>query len=711
MTAARHPLDAIFRPHGIAVIGVSNAMHKFGARRFRSIIEGGYTGPLYPIHPTTPEILGYKTYPSLRALPGPVDLAVIMVRSDLVEAAIEDCAVLGIPGALILSGGFSETGETGRARERALTARLRGAGGRMVGTNCAGLFSGAGRVNVLGWRSVPEGPIALITQSGNMARTFALKARAHGTGFSKIISIGNAADLKVTDYVEYLFADPATKVILAYVEGFGANEGRDFFNLLRDHPQKKPVIVLKPGVTESGRRAALSHTGTLAGVDRIVDAAFRQCGVVRAADSDDAWAAALALVNLPRLKSSGVVVVSDGGGHATIVSDAAARAGLSTPDLSARTQAALAELLPPRSTLNNPVDFASKAEEEPEVIPRVIDVCLADEGIGSVIFAGHFGGYFKDRTEETARRELASAQALAAAVVKHGKAFVLHTVYGNESLPTLAPLREIGVPIFESLELSARALGYAWRDASRVKRRMVAASTRAPDRLAVDAILRQATGVPRRLAEPEGRALLTLCGVPVPACRIAASAADAQAAAREYALPVAMKLISPDVVHKSDAGGVLLNVEADAAGRAYQTLIDTARRLQAHDARVLVTPMITGGIEMVVGGMRDAQFGAVVMCGLGGIYVEVLDDIAFRVAPIDIDEARQMIAELRCAPMLRAYRGRPAADIEALAALLVSVSQMLADVPEITELDLNPVFAGAGGATVADARIVLAGVS
>ena len=393
----------------------------------------------------------------------------------------------------------------------------------------------------------------------------------------------------------------------------------------------------------------------------------------------------------------------------TIVSDAAARAGLTLPDLSARTQAALAELLPPRSTLNNPVDFAGKAEEEPEVIPRVIDVCLADEGIGSVILAGHFGGYFKDRTEETARRELASAQALAAAVVKHGKPFILHTVYGNERLPTLEPLRQAAVPIFESLELSARALGIAWQEARRPKRRRSAeTSPLRADRAAVDAILRRATGAPRRLAEPEARALLALYSVPVPPFRVALSVAQAQAAAREFAVPVALKLISPDLVHKSDAGGVLLNVDGEAAaGRGYQTLIETAGRLQARDARVLVTPMIPGGIEVVVGGLHDAQFGPVVMCGLGGVYVEVLGDIAFRLAPIDAEEATQMIAELRGAKMFGEFRGRPAVDVPALAALLVGVSGLLADLPQITELDLNPVFVHPGGVAVADARIVL----
>ena len=705
----KHSLDAVFKPRGIAVVGASNALHTFGGRRFRSLIEGGYAGAIYPVHPSASEVQGHKAYPSVSALPAPVDLAVIMVRADLVDAVIADCAARGVPGVLVLSGGFGETGAEGRARERALTERLHAAGGRMLGPNCVGLYSGAGRVNVLGWRSVPEGPVALITQSGNMARTFAMKAHAHGVGFSKIISTGNAADLKPADYVEYLFTDPDTRVIVAYIEGFGAGEGRTFCELVRNHPQRKPVIVLKPGATESGRRAALSHTGTLAGVDRIVDAAFRQCGVLRAPDAEEAWAAAMALVGLPRLKSSAVVVVSDGGGHATLVSDAAARAGLTTPDLSQSTQAKLAELLPPRSTVNNPVDFAGKAEQEPEIIPRVIDVCLADEGIGSVILAGHFGGYFKDRTEETARRELASAQALAAAIARHGKPFVLHTEYAHERLPTLEPLRVAGVPAFASLELSARALGYAWRYANNADPRFAATNFVRPDRTAVAAILREAEGAPRRLAEPEARALLALYGVPVPPFSVALNAGAAKAAAQKFAVPVAMKLVSPDLVHKSDAGGVLLNVAGDAAvEEGYRALMETAGRLHAGNPRVLITAMISSGVEVVVGGLRDEQFGAVVMCGLGGIFVEALDDVAFRVAPVDAAEALGMIRELRAAKMLGNFRGRPAVDMEALAALLVRVSELLTDLPEVMELDLNPVFASAGGAAVADARMVLA---
>ena len=706
---SRHPLDAIFNPRSVAVVGASNALHRAGGRRFGSLIRGGFAGPIHPVHPTAAEVQGLKAWPSLRNVPGPVDFVVVMVRPDLVEGVIDDCVAMQVRGVLVLTAGFGETGEAGRVLETTLARKLRAAGGRMVGPNCAGLYSGSGQVNVLGWRTVPRGPIALVTQSGNMAHTFAQKARTHGVGFSKIVSIGNAADLKPADYVDYLCTDPETKVILLYVEGFGPDEGRDFCERVRDHPGRKPVVVLKPGATESGRRAALSHTGSLAGEDRVVDAAFRQCGILRAADSDEAWAGAMALATLPPMQRASVVVISDGGGHATVVSEAAARAGLETPALSAQTQAALAALLPARSTMHNPVDFSGRAEEAPEVVPQVVATCLADDGVGGVILAGHFGGYFKDRTEEIRQQEEAAGAALADAVAKHGKPFVLHTVYGIERLPALEPLRKAGGAIFDSLEVSSRALGMVWRESQRAAMpRPASPPTQAFDRDKVDALLAKAQGDPPWLAEPEARELLTAFSVAVPRFAVAKSGAQAHAAAEKFGCAVALKLISADLVHKSDAGGVILDIEGGgAADLACSTLLEIAAGMQARNPRVLVTPMITDGVEVVVGGFRDPQFGPVVMCGLGGIFVEALDDVVFRMAPMDTEQAAQMISSLRAASVLRGLRGRAPVDVASLATLIARVSMMLVALPRIAELDLNPVFVRRAGVAIADARVVL----
>ena len=700
-------LDAIFNPRTVAVLGASSAMHRFGARRFRSLVEGGFPGAVYPIHPTSAEVQGRKAYPSLKDVPAPIDVAVVMLRSDLVHGVIEQCAELRIPGVIVLSGGFGETGPEGQAQERALARALHAGGGRMVGTNCAGLYSGAAKFNIIGWRNVAQGPIAVVSQSGNMARTFAQQARASGSGFSKLITIGNAVDLKATDYIEYLFSDPDTKVIVTYLEGFGPGEGRSLYTLLAEHPNRKPVVIVKPGATEAGRRAALSHTGSLAGEDRVVDAALRQCGAIRVHDTAEAWMAAVALAQLPRMKSSGVAVVSDGGGHATVVADTAAREHLAVPTLSAQTQAAIAELLPPRAGCSNPVDFASRAEEEPGVIPPVIERCFEDASVSGVIFAGHFGGYFKDRTEETERKEIAAANELASLYRKHAKPFILHTVYASERLHTLQALYDAKVPIFDSLESSAKAMAAVWRESSRPAVRVQ--MERPPGRMTsdIDEILAQASGHPPRLAEPEARRLLSASGISLPAFLTARTLGEARGAARNLTLPLAAKLVASDVVHKSDVGGVMLGIADEAAAEAaFRRLTETGRALGATGVRVLFTPMCDG-VELAIGAFRDDQFGPIVMCGRGGVEVEVLGDVAFRVAPIDASGAAEMIEGLRVSTLLNGFRGRPKFDLPPLADLVSRISWLLDDIADIQELDLNPVFVHSSGVAIADARIIL----
>jgi acetyltransferase len=698
----RHPLDALFNPTGVAVIGASTVMHKTGGRRWRSMVQSGFTGPLYPIHPTASEILGRKAYRSLRDVPGTAEMAVILVRPDLVPGAVADCVAVGVRGIVVITAGFGETGAEGKRIEQEFVSAARAGGARVVGPNCAGLFSGSGRVNAMGW-DVPRGPIALISQSGNMALTFGQLARDKGLGFSRLVTVGNAADVRIPEYLDYLFADAETKVILAYLEGFGPGEGRALFDLMRTHPTPKPVVVLKPGDTESGRRAALSHTGALAGEARIVDAAFRQCGIVRAAESEDAWDAAIALASLPPLASRNVAVMSDGGGHATIVCDTADRYGLLVPPLAAATQQRLAEILPARSGVANPIDFAGQAEEEPEVVPRVADVCLADPDIGAMIFAGHFGGYVRIATPELGLREEAAARELADAVQRHGKPFVLHTIYAGEHLPALDTLRAAGVPMYRSLEASAKALAVCWRARPRAR----ADSTRcaAPDGARVRTFLARA--VNRVLLEPDARDLLAAYGVAVPPSQIVSAPAAATEAARALGGRVALKLVAPGVVHKTEAGGVILDVAPEHAADAYRALSERAAALKATPARVLVTPMIAGGLECVVGAFRDPQFGPVVMFGLGGVGVEAVRDVVFRLAPVDADEVRAMTAEIRAHRLLAGVRGRPPRDVEAAVDVIVRVSELIADVDALAELDINPLLLLERGAAVADARAIV----
>jgi acetyltransferase len=706
---SRHVLDHFANPGSVAVIGASTVLHKAGGRRWRSLVEAGFPGALYPIHPTASEILGHKAYRSLREVPAPPELAVVLVRPELVPGALAECAELRVPAVVVITAGFGETGPEGKRLEQSMGGRLRAAGGRMIGPNCAGLFSASGRVNVLGW-AVPAGPIAVLSQSGNMALTFVQFAREKGVGMSKLITMGNGADLRIPEYLEYLQADPDTRVIVAYLEGFEPGEGRAIRELMRRLPDPKPVVVVKPGETDSGRRAALSHTGALAGEHRVVAAALRQCGIQRVTDTEEAWDVAMALALSPAPDPGAVVVISDGGGHATIVADTADKAGLAVPPLSAATRQALAAVLPPRSSIQNPVDFAGLAEEEPEVVPRVLDIALADPGIGGALIAGHFGGYFKIATEELGRRERAAAEELARVVTRRGKPVIVHTIYGAERLPALEPLRAAGVPVYRSLEASARAMGALWSHAGARRVAGGAGARRSrPDMNRVTALL-AAHGAGEALPEPECRELLALYGIPVPRWQVAGTAAETVAAVEALGEPAALKLVARGVVHKSDVGGVLLGVCGPGAARdGWARLMEAAARAGATDARVLVTPMIDPGVETVVGVLRDRQFGPVVMFGLGGVLVEALDDVVFRVAPFDAREAETMVDEVRGRRLFGAVRGRPAVDRVRLVDLLVRVSELAADRAELAELDLNPVILSARGAAIADARAILSG--
>jgi acetyltransferase len=694
----------------VAVIGASTALHKAGGRRWRSLVEAGFSGALYPIHPRAREILGHQAYRSIKEVPGPVELAVVVVRPELVPGIVADCVEAKVPAVVIITAGFGETGGEGKRIEQDMARIARAGGMRIVGPNCAGVFSRSGRVNLLGW-SPPPGPVGLVSQSGNMGLTFGQLAREKGLGLSTLGTIGNAADLGIAECLDYLLGDPETEVVVVYLEGLKPMEGRALYDVIRRHGPRKPVLIFKPGKTETGRRAALSHTGALAGEDRIVEAAFRQCGALRVAESEDAWDAAIALASLPPLGTDAVIVLSDGGGHATIIADAAARHGLTVPALSETTQQALGKILSARSAVANPVDFAGLAEEEPEVIPRALEACLVDPEIGGAILAGHFGSYVKMTSEELGRRETAAAREMAEIVRRHARPVIVHTIYAEEPLAALEELRRAGIPIYRSLEASAKAMAAArrWR-CVRERGETGEARRSRPDSARVAAVLGRAWGEsPRALLEPDARDLLGAYGIPVPPFRVSASAEETARAALEFDQPVALKVVAPGLVHKTEIGGVLLNVIGPEAARAgHFTLLERARLAGAQCPRVLVTPMIEGGVEVAIGAVRDPQFGPVVMFGLGGIFLEALDDVAFRLAPLGEADAEEMIHEIRSHRLFAGLRGKLPCDLPSAVDLLIGVSELVADQPEIAELDLNPVFLTASGALLADARIMLA---
>ena len=359
-------LELFLRPKSLAVVGASTLGNKAGGRRWLSSVNASFAGPLYPINKTAVEMNGHRVYRSLKEIADPVDLVAILVPSNDVMDCIRDCAAKKVGAVVVISAGFGEADERGKAAEREMREILGAAGVRMIGPNSAGLFSARGRINLLG-RPLPEGPIGIVTQSGNMAGTFAQQARAKGLGFASLIAIGNAANVSIAEAIDLLQDDPEVKSILVYCEGFSVGEGRQLFERTRARKHAKPVVVLKPGLTEAGRRAALSHTGAIAGEDAVIEAAFRQCGIVRALESEEAWDAAAALACCWPLAGRNIAIVSDGGGHATIVADCTARYGLDVPELGAETRRKLEAVLPARSSTKNPVDFAGFAESDPEL--------------------------------------------------------------------------------------------------------------------------------------------------------------------------------------------------------------------------------------------------------------------------------------------------------------------------------------------------------
>ncbi len=688
-------LDAFFRPRGVAFVGATEDPAKLGGRRYKSLVEEGFTGAIHPVHPRAERLRGLPAYRSVLDVPDPVDLAVIVVPTDAVPATLAECARRGIPGVVCITAGFGEVDATGRRIERRMVQAYRASGGRLLGPNCAGLFDAASNLN-LGGDAVPRGPISLVSQSGNLLLDFSQHARERGLGFRRQVTIGNAADLGPVELIADAMRDPECKVVLGYLEGFAPGDGRRLVDLARN--STTPIVLVKPGRSEAGRRAALSHTGALAGEDRVADAAFRQAGVHRATSIEGAWDLAAALARGMALGGARLAVISDGGGHATVLSDALGLADLTLPRFRAATRRRLADLLPPRAAIANPVDFAGVVETDPAALPAVLSVCLEAREIDGVVVAGHFGGYHKIGGRALEVREIEAARAVAELARNTAKPVLFHSIHAANAPTALAHLRRAGLPVLRAPE-SAGPLLAALRRAGRTRRPAAGTS-----RLRLPEDVRSLLEAPGALAEPESRRFLAAAGIRAPAhvmARSRAAAARASADGRAKA----MKLIAPGLIHRSDAGGVMVNVTgARASARAYDALIAKAPGADG----VLVTDMIAGGVEAAFGAFRDEQFGAVVMFGLGGVAIEALADVTFRLAPLTRAEAGEMLDEIRARALLAGHRGRPAIDRRAAVDLLVRLGRAVAALPEIAEIDLNPVFLHPGGAEIADARVILA---
>ncbi len=461
MSITPYTLEEVFQPRSVAILGASRASQKWGNVAAKQLIAGGFPGEIYLINPSVSEILGRVTYPSLRDVPGSVDLAIITTSFPHVEQAVEDCIACGVKGIVIITAGFSETGPAGRVLEQEMVEHCHEHGIRIIGSNCMGLYIRRSHINTLGMIfPLPAGPVGLVSQSGNLGMYFFVQAYLDGLGFTTFISIGNAADVTFPECMHYLARDPETKVIAGYVEAVQEETLRQVTREMREQGNYKPAVILLSGATEVGVRAALAHTGTMAKVRPDNDTSLLGSGVVRVLRSDELFPVAQALATQPPTPQGGVriAIVGDGGGSVVASGDAVVRVGLQVPILKTETQQALRELMPARATATNPIDVAGAADEDPLSFARLTEVCLKDEDVDGVIVTGLFGGYRWLLSEDFGPREEAAARELGRLVRLYNKPVLVQTVYARHDIPALRILREEEVPYYESVEITCRAM-------------------------------------------------------------------------------------------------------------------------------------------------------------------------------------------------------------------------------------------------------------
>lgn len=703
-------LDAILDPDSIAVVGASTTDGKRGHRTVVDLLEGDFEGPVYPINPKHDEVCGLTAYPSVTDVPAAVDLAFVVIPAEYVPDAIRDCGEAGIEGAVVPSAGFSEVGNDDL--ESDLLAAAVEHGVRIVGPNVQGIFNGATGLDLLDYQfETPAGNVALATQSGNIGLDLSVDALDHAdTGFSLIVGVGNEADLGYPDYVRYFGTHPETDVIALYVEGMA--DGREFLREARQAVEDVPIVAYKSGETSAGKSSARSHTAAIAGDIDVIDAAYRQAGVCRVDELDLVVPVADALANLPAPESGNVGVITDGGGHGTAAVDALAEAGLSAPELASETKAEIRDLLPASPNVSNPVDVMGYSDQR-TMWYECARCMLADPNVDQLLYTGAVGGYDEYWYEEVPdEHELGAA--IASLVDEFDAPVVVHSMFEEIGSESLSRFEAEGVFVLESIADAVTCLralteyGDHCRNADRKSDFVLAdgASDR-ERRTVVDAALADGRDV---LPEYDARRAIREYGIPTPDFELATTQAEAVTAAAEFERPVAMKIVSPDVVHRSDAGGVALDVSGDADVRqAYDRLVANVQtaRPDASIAGVLLSPMVDEGLEFIVGTATDPEVGPVITFGLGGVFVEALDKSAFRALPITEFDARELIAELDASALLDGPRGAPAVDRDELVELLLSVSDLVADHPSIRELDLNPVVATETGLSVLDASIHL----
>jgi len=706
--------DRIFKAESVAIIGASKNETKRGYQAIKTLLDEKYEGSIYPVNPKESTIIGLKCYSSVLDIPENIDLALVTTPAHTLKNILRECGEKGVAGVVVIAGGFGELGEKGRRLEEEIVSIAREKGIRIIGPNTSGMISVNKGLNLVGLKNVPHGPIALLTQSGNIALTLITEAGLKSQmGFNYYVGVGNEADIKFHEYLEYFTKDPETRVILMYVEGL--REGRKFLQQASRTTQVKPIVLLKSGRSAKGSKSAGSHTGALAGISEVASTAFRKAGIISVEHSDEMFPIAESLASLPLINESSIAILADGGGHATIAADYLTELGIKLPELEKETRDKLAAILPANASLANPIDVAGGTDENPAIFADCAEILLSDKNIHGLLIVGLFGGYGIRFAKKLAFMEEDAAHRMGKLVSISRKPIVLHSLFNYAKPHSLDLLRYYNIPVYDSLEIACKCVEalsiygsyfLEYHKESNFHLNWGAKAVREGQEI-IDKALAEGRKV---LLEHEAKELLRLQGASVSTDRLARNEDEAVQIAEELGYNVAMKIVSPHILHKSDAGGVILKLKNEKEVReAFNKIIKNAGEYRpgADIKGCIVSRMAGEGVEVIIGTKIDDQFGPIVMFGLGGILVEVMKDVSFRVLPVSQYWAASMIDEIKSAAILDGVRGRPPSDKEAIAKLIEKVSEIIEAYPAIHEMDLNPVIVHEKGLTIVDARIIL----
>ncbi len=707
-------MKSLFEPGSIAVIGASSDPNKVGHILMDNIVNCGYSGEVYPINLKGGELFGKKVFTSLDQVDNGrvngdnevgrasgIDLALITIPAKFVFDALKQCAASGVKNVVIITSGFSEIGNVSEEAEMVEYAREHGM--RVMGPNVFGIYSAAASLNAtFGPKGMKAGKVAIITQSGAIGTALIGKTKAMNLGLSAIVSVGNKADLDEADLLEYLVDDPGTEIIMMYIEGMKA--GRRIVDLLKRATRVKPVVVIKSGRSKRGALAAASHTGSLAGADEVFDDVIRQCGAMRAEGIQEAldWCKFISNSRLP--KGDNTLIITNGGGIGVMAADACEKFNVQLYDDSKALREAFSEVMPEYGSAKNPVDITGGASAED--YDRSLKTALAMDSVDSVICLGCQTAYFDAEKFSKIVKENWEEY-------RNTKPIVFAVMGGEEVDREVINLMELDIPIFPDVYDAVSCMGSLYSFHRNVM--APAQDISLPD-LDLDAMAQTIKDVQRAgrhfLLADEGRAVMEACGVPVPGSKVARNLAQAADYAEEIGYPVVMKVVSKDIVHKSDAGGIMLNIaNKNEVVDAYEAIMFNAHRHvpAAVITGVEISNMVVGGLETIVGARQDPSFGPVVMFGLGGVYVEIMKDVAFRAFPLSRSEILDMIGQTKAYPLIMGARGEARKDLEAVVDAIQMVGHTLIRNPGITDIEINPllVFEQGKGAKALDARILL----